>query len=385
MKDSPSQRYSIIDITKAIGIISIIIGHSVRSLPLTGIRLGVFVYLYHLMVFFFCSGFCFDEKKYRANGHVILCGKKVITTGWLFFKYNLLFVIFHNILFALHFIPASPYSIREMMIHAANGLVFQTGESMLGAFWFLFVYLLAIVVFTGVFFVSERTVHNFALGMSGIANKNETRIKPSFVFNVMMVMIMALFALIGLYYNAKEIYLSFHIQTAFLAIPVIYIGWMAQKHFSTIERFLGLPSLIISAVLLYCCAENSIQIELSVNRLGKWYLFYPISITGIIFCLSLAKIIMKWRFGSKVMSFIGKRTFHYMALHFLIFKLTDNIIGRIQNDSFELITKFPTSYNIGLAYTVVAVAVISMILLLYDRTIKKRIHTIRKQNELERG
>lgn len=372
MKETSSQRYTVIDITKAIGIISIIIGHSAGNLPLTGIHLGKFVYLYHLMVFFFCSGFCFNEEKYKKSGFTSLCGKKVINTGWIFFKYNLFFVAIHNILSSSGFITAAPYLRREMMIHIANGLVFTTNESMLGAFWFLFVYLLAIVLFAAAFFAADRVKEFVALKSSGSIIRKEKEGKTSLLSTAVMIAFMIFFAITGIYFNTKEVYLSFHIQTAFLAVPVLYLGWLAKKYYSKAEPFLGFPSLIISAVLLYlCCYQFGIQIELSVNLLGKWYLFYPISILGIIFCLSLAKVLMKWKFVSNMMRFIGKRTFHYMALHFFVFKLIDNIIGRINNDPIEVFSKFPTAYKLGLTYTVVSVAVISMILIFYERIKKK--------------
>lgn len=47
------------DIVKAIGIISIVMGHCCYSImiPALNVSVGEFVYSYHLMVFFFVAGF----------------------------------------------------------------------------------------------------------------------------------------------------------------------------------------------------------------------------------------------------------------------------------------------------------------------------------------
>lgn len=60
-------RYTIIDVAKAIGIISVMFGHACTELPITHLRIARFVYFYHLMIFFFVAGFCFNEEKTMQN------------------------------------------------------------------------------------------------------------------------------------------------------------------------------------------------------------------------------------------------------------------------------------------------------------------------------
>ena len=56
------KRFDLVDSLKGIGMISIIIGHSVSILPITCLKIGCFVYLYHIMLFFFSTGFLYDER-----------------------------------------------------------------------------------------------------------------------------------------------------------------------------------------------------------------------------------------------------------------------------------------------------------------------------------
>ena len=59
------KRNKLIDICKGIGIISIVIGHASWNIPIGNIDIpiGPFVYLYHLAIFFFCSGFLYKKEE----------------------------------------------------------------------------------------------------------------------------------------------------------------------------------------------------------------------------------------------------------------------------------------------------------------------------------
>lgn len=89
-----SNRYEIIDAVKGIGMISVIIGHSAMVLPLTHIRIGNYVYLYHLMIFFFTTGFLYNERYNDKIG--IYIRKRALSLLKPFVIYNTIFVLFHN-------------------------------------------------------------------------------------------------------------------------------------------------------------------------------------------------------------------------------------------------------------------------------------------------
>ena len=75
-------------------------------------------------------------------------------------------------------------------------------------------------------------------------------------------------------------------------------------------------------------------------------MFYPISIIGIYFCLSLGKMFNKINFVKTFMCYIGKNSFHIMALHFLSIKIVDIIYSKINNiNDINKISRFPNSYS----------------------------------------
>lgn len=89
------------DIVKAIGIISIVMGHCCYSImiPALNVSVGEFVYSYHLMVFFFVAGF-FYKREYHEHPEQYI-GKRLLKLGGMLFLYNTVFTLLHNTLVSL--------------------------------------------------------------------------------------------------------------------------------------------------------------------------------------------------------------------------------------------------------------------------------------------
>ena len=70
------KRNSTMDIVKAIGIISIVMGHCCYSImiPALNVSVGEFVYSYHLMVFFFVAGFFYKENTMSTRNSISASG-----------------------------------------------------------------------------------------------------------------------------------------------------------------------------------------------------------------------------------------------------------------------------------------------------------------------
>ena len=75
-------------------------------------------------------------------------------------------------------------------------------------------------------------------------------------------------------------------------------------------------------------------------------LFFPISLLGIYFVLSLADLVEKWRFLSRPLTFLGRASFDIMALHFTVFKLMDYAYARFfLRELPETLSSFPVSFR----------------------------------------
>lgn len=321
-----NNRDKFVDILKGIGIISIVLGHSCTIITKHEIPVGSFVYTYHLMIFMFIIGYLFDYKKFDEdkNYKYQYIGKQIIKMLVLYFLYNLLFVLLHNIFVNLNIINASLYSDRDFIKYIFNGFSFQSNEVLLGAMWFI-----PMMLFAKIFFVILYS----------------KKIFKKHVINLLIYMILT--GLIGLSLCINNGFLEYHIQISILSVSFICLGGIYKIYEKNIVKFIKtwmyVPSALLIFFILKLCHSN---IDLSNNQIINPLLFYTLSILGIYFCLSLAKLINSFNISKRLVSIIGENSFHIMALHFLVIKLIDISYARIHNISdIDIINKFPYAFS----------------------------------------
>lgn len=328
MKNITRDKY--IDIIKGIGIISIIIGHS-NSWSTTAFNenLRIFVYTYHLMIFMFVSGFLFNTKKAEedSNYKYISLGKQIIKFAKMFLIYGTIFVLLHNIILSLMLTWGEPYNFNEMVINSINSLTFTTSERLISTLWFI-----PVLIFSRILFVISY---------------NEKYIKKWYF----IVPIILLFAISGILLCNNNINLDYHVQISILSVPIIYCGVFSRIYWEKIDKYIKNWGWIICMILIFAIMFiTKLDIELSVNRIMNPFLFYPVTLLGIYFCLSLAKMINtkmtnKSRHIKSFIAIIGENSFHIMALHILFIKIVDIIYSKIYGlTDTSLILRFPNSY-----------------------------------------
>ena len=294
-----------------------------------------FVYLYHLVIFFYCSGFCYKELKLTD-----------FTRG-LFRKYYVPFVCVEGVSIVLYplwlflkVIPEVP--ITTILTKIARAILFLPAENMAGAMWFV-PFLAAAQM---CFWISLHICNSCPF----------LRSKP-YIFSLILGFIGGLLVLnhgVGKYY----------LFIALLMQPVMVMGYMARKcnWFNSLItlRFLVLPS---AAIMLLIVKFSNRQIELSKGEIFENpFLFYLITFVGIVFCFSLSSIIAGYDPLKNLMQSIGKMSFYCMAFQFVAFKLIDVIYGVFCQCDQDTLVVFPYSFaQLRPVYLVFAV-VFSMLL-----------------------
>ncbi|WP_455669288.1 acyltransferase family protein [Phocaeicola sp.] len=126
---------------KGMGIILMVIGHAIAYLPGIYEVTYHFIYLFHMPLFFFCSGFFFHAKYTQAPQTCFeFIKKKIRGLWWPFVKWCLLFLVLDHLLNSWHFYPPEtghPETLRNYMgqlvyIGTMNGM-----NLMVGGFWFM--------------------------------------------------------------------------------------------------------------------------------------------------------------------------------------------------------------------------------------------------------
>ena len=358
-----NSRNDVMDAIKAIAIISVICGHSCAVLPYTHLRIGRFVQLYHIMAFFFVSGYCFNEKKYE-NNLSLLMGSRLTKIVGLYFCYNAFFVCIHNLLSRLYLISDPLYSRNEILYHILSGLLFNADELLLYPFWFLPVLVFSLLYLGLLFKLSSALKRRF---------------RSNILCRVMEILCAAGCGFLGEYLclSLKSESLPLHLQISFLAVPTMYIGWLIKNYGRSINVHIHRVVYILSALLLYYLTKTTL-FDLSVNVLGNHAVrFYPITLLGICFCYSLATCICSHKITRKAFCYIGKNSFHYMALHLLSFKIIDYVYSLIMNKPAETRVGFTNAYNLGEILIVLSILLVTLYVLGKDsvlRLIKKPPH-----------
>ena len=114
-----------IDCTKGIAIILVVVGHS-------GFPYSDWIYLFHMALFFMCSGYCYTEK----NNGIASWIRKKLQSLWLPNFISVAIVSASaNILLDLHFYDAdviNRFSMTNFAKDIAKALLFGGGESVIG-------------------------------------------------------------------------------------------------------------------------------------------------------------------------------------------------------------------------------------------------------------
>ncbi len=348
------KRNNYIDIIKAIGIISIVIGHSSWSITKHNIAIGPFVYTYHIMIFMFVAGYLFNTKKADEdpNYKYTSLGKQIISFAKMYFIYNLIFCVLHNCFISLHIIKGADYNFSTIIKNLLNGLTFNSSETLLSAFWFITTFLVAKIIFT------------------------ITYSKDNFNKWYRLIPIIIIFGIMGIALCDNKAGLNYRAQISILAIPIMYMGALTKKYWDKIEKFFVPWTWIISStIIVIVLSLTKSNIELSISQIIHPVIFYPLTLVGIHFCLSLANMINKIKRLNNVFATIGRYSFHIMAMHFLIIKIIDVIYSKINGiTDVGMISHFPNSYSkkLFVLYYVLAILIPTLIMVLIDK-IKNKI------------
>lgn len=292
---------------KGLGIVLVVLGHSIvpDTLPHN------FIYLFHLALFYFASGYFFKEK-YMHNIKLYVW-KRVKALYFPFVKYGLLFLLLHNLFYKIG-LYKDYFTIQEMLKEALSILKFFGFEPLLGVFWFLKSLFVVNVVFAVSLVFCKRFKH------SGGAS----------------IILLGCLTVVGIIASYKDFPLS-KTLAEFLLLPIAALGYVwktSKKNF----RFNIFAFLFSITILLLCI---NIKVEISSHKLyTNPLLFYLFSICGIYFSLCLCHMV-KAKAICKITEIIGYHTMPIFVWHLLIFRGVSFVIIQIYNLNMDKIGMHP--------------------------------------------
>lgn len=288
---------------KAIGIILMVVGHTIGPNYLCR-----FIYMFHMPLFFLCSGY-FYEVPDNFVGFRCFIIKKIKGLYFPYVKWSIVFLILHNLFYTLHFYPTENkyfgyYNNSDYLYHLKSILTTMTGhDKLLDPFWFL----------KELFFASL-----FVCLISFLLRKISFKYKD--------LLLLLTFVALTAITKPEELGVPviWNLSIMFLGATFYYAGYLYRKlenvKYYTFKVFLLCLIVVLGFVLIW---------NKSLDML--WYdansvlLYIPIALMGIMMVLTSSNFLERFNYVKRMFYYIGKNTLIILALHLLTFKLASLI------------------------------------------------------------
>ncbi|MBQ2644926.1 acyltransferase [bacterium] len=311
------KRNKSLDILKGFGILFMVMGHA--SFPLLK-----FVYMFHMALFFICSGMFFKEKAYSSIEDFKYFIKSKIKRLYIpFVLWNIFLTLIHNFLIKINvytnnpdFIYFTRYAYRGILSHASHcGLIFPYSlqeilfriftifcfysNEQLSPTWFLRVLFWIAILSVFIHFILKKYIKNI------------------FIFKTSRLIVYILLLFIG--YLFQKLKFDFYgIGTICSCSILFYIGILLNSYKDKINKYWGFFS-FIGLLISYIYIGG--RTELSQNIYPNIYIFLLNSIFGFIFILYVSNSISKLKLFSTILSYIGKHSLSILLFHYIGFKI----------------------------------------------------------------
>ncbi|HII4514740.1 acyltransferase family protein [Clostridium perfringens] len=344
-----------INVLKALGIISVVMGHA--GSPITNE-----IYLYHMALFFFITGYLYKES--YENNFKTFFWKRVKSLYIPFVMFQIIFVLIRNILINIYVYDSAKLgyinSFSDFIYYLKYIITFNySGDSMLGAIWFL----------KALFFV------NILYLIFNITLKKLFKDREIIKFIIFMLLAVMGFYTISYGYNPivyfnphnykiPGMFLSLFDSRNFLLLAIYYLGHLYRKNEEKVS--INIYIAILFSFMLYIFSKYG-SIDVSTYRFEGPFYFIGCAILGIYVNIYLAKKIAKLDWS--LINYIGKNSLYIMLLHFLSFKLVDALIVFLYNLPINNISAYPVSTYGGywwILYTIVGVGIPVIIMYIYE-------------------
>lgn len=328
-----------ISIAKALGIILMVVGHS--GCPTAIVR---FIYLFHMPLFFVCSGYFFKEISDYTS--LLSFYKKRIKGLYLpYLKWSLLFLILHNTFRYLHITESAIYY-KEDYIRRFIKMIFMTDyELMIRPFWFIKELLFASIIVASISFIYSLI---------------STKKRPELIFII---------AIIGsvISKHIPPIPLIGDCSVLCLSISYYYTGILIYKYKQFIP--LAFPTLILTFIIvLFGSVFFKGTIDMRFTNAYNQIPYYISSISGIIMILCISNKLETTK-NVSLLHYIGNHTMPILALNLLALKIGSCLKIWIYGLPIEQLASFTVIYDhnywFWLIYTIIGVTIPLLIHFLY--------------------
>ena len=320
-----------ISIAKAIGIVLMVVGHS--GCPQAVSR---FIYIFHMPLFFVCSGLFFKEIT-EKNKLIKFYHKKIHGLYLPYLKWSLLFLILHNSFRYLHITGSRIYTAEDYLNGLVRLLTMTDYELLIRPFWFLKELLLASLCVANISFLHSHFL---------------TQIKT--IHLLLLSLALSIFAKF-----LPPIPLIGDSSVVFLSIAYFYTGILIsqyKEYFHTGTTLLVITTMIVTFGSILFVGKIDMRFTTASNTIP----YYLLSLTGVIMIFVLSKRIERIK-GTSALYYIGNNTMPILAMNLLALKAGSLIKIWIYGMPFDYLESYTVIYDnntwFWLLYTIVGITI----------------------------
>lgn len=293
MKMSDHTKKNFISIAKAIGIILMVAGHS--GCPAI---MNKFLYLFHMPLFFVCSGYFFKdiENHHKLTGY---CRRKMQILYLPYLKWSLFFLLFHNIFVLSNIIDGYTYDFHDYIKQLFSICLMTDYEILIRPFWFIKELLLSSILIATLSYFRHRYKKT--------------------ITNLLFVGIFLLLTILCKYYNIITPVLG-DVSILTLSITYIYTGMLYREYENKIK--FGNTTCIICFVITFIGSLFFYgEIDMRYTTVPNCIPYLLLSITGILFIFGVSKYINSLFYNNHSIYYIGNHTMPILALNLFALKI----------------------------------------------------------------
>lgn len=291
-------RKASIDIAKGLGISLVVLGHLIDYFGADLPGVYPYIYLFHVPLFFFLSGLFFKEEEKFGD-----CARKK------FFRLYVPYLLANIFFFAVEMLrirlmgDVDDGSLSWMDLPYAIFGLWPVPSMLSRPTWFILVLFRVFIIYKLLQLVFKGNKY-------------------------LMLAICVLAGVLGAIFPVED----YMIGQTLVALPFFSLG-----HFLTPgivdRRGLFRPgtcivSASVSAVALFFLSRHQLT-NMAVNAYGSVPFFFMGALLGIMMVLWISKLLEKWKFSSRSLSFVGKYTLPILIWHIFIVKVLFTIVEKI--------------------------------------------------------
>lgn len=320
------KRDSTFDIIKGIAIILMVLTHSLYATV-------KYVSLFHMGIFFICSGYFFKDKCYENKENLKNFIKNKLVHIYLpFVIFNLIITSAHNFLIKINIYTTNPdflnigfgarfglqeyYSTLKLVKSLIYNLLFLETEQLTGALWFLRALFWIIVINCIGHFLIKKLI-------------KDDKIFKSVRFGIYIVLL-----LLG--FLCQKAGFNIYSAGTILSCSILYLcGILYKEHKDkiVINKYTLIFSTIILCLLCWKFAGSILHIS---NKYNTIFSFIIVNLAGFFCVHNISFYINKTHILKKMFEYTGQHTLSILLFHYLSFKLVT--LGEI------IVFNFPDYY-----------------------------------------